>query len=233
MSSHYSHTFLEPPLGVLFDMDGVLFDTMPVHADSWYETAQHFRIPASRDEFYLYEGQKGYDTICHIYERAFGEKPSEETIADIYQYKTKLFTESIRVRLIPDVDKLIHYLYGRGLRIGVVTGSAQKDSIQRITEYFGQYIRPQRIVTADSVQRGKPHPDPFLKGLEMIDTGANSTVVIENAPYGVEAAARAGCFVIAVATGPIPHEVLYEKGANIVLKDMRTVLEWWKDTFAI
>ena len=56
---------------VLFDMDGVLFDTMPYHVRSWKQVSDEYGMEAEQDEFYLYEGMRGVDTIDKIYRRTF------------------------------------------------------------------------------------------------------------------------------------------------------------------
>ena len=219
------------PSTVLFDMDGVLFDTMPVHAATWYETAQHFGLNATPQEFYLYEGQKGEDTITHLYQRELGRNPSSQEKQEVYNYKTRLFAQRIVLKLIPGVQSLVSYLAHKGYNIGVVTGSAQQNSVGRITHHFGEYINPKHIISANDVTRGKPYPDPYYKGMELFGATPNETVVIENAPFGVRAAATAGCYTIAVTTGPVPEEVLYAEGANLVLPNMAKVLEWWNSSY--
>ena len=216
---------------VLFDMDGVLFDTMPTHADTWYATSKQYGIDAEKDEFYLYEGQKGIDTINHIYQRTFGRLPEHSLAEEIYDHKSTLFAERIQLAPIPGVGELMEYLYTSGAQMGVVTGSAQKSSLDRITRYYAKYIDPSHIVSADSVRRGKPHPDPYLKGMELFGSSPEDTIVIENAPYGVQSASQAGCFTIAVMTGPIPEETLRDSGAALVVPDMKSLLQWFQSTY--
>lgn len=76
------------------------------------------------------------------------------------------------------------------------------------------------MVTAADVRHGKPDPEPYLMGLTKAGCEAWQAIVVENAPLGVEAGFRAGCFVCAVATGPIPQEALREAGADLVFASM-------------
>jgi beta-phosphoglucomutase-like phosphatase (HAD superfamily) len=73
------------------------------------------------------------------------------------------------------------------------------------------------MVTAFDVKHGKPHPEPYLMGLEKAGVSASEAIVIENAPLGVEAAHAAGIYTIAVNTGPLSPKVLLDAGADIVL----------------
>lgn len=75
-------------------------------------------------------------------------------------------------------------------------------------------------MTAADVKQGKPSPEPYLRGLAKAGVRADEALVIENAPMGVQAAVAAGIFTIAVNTGPIPPQKLYEAGADILFPDM-------------
>lgn len=101
-------------------------------------------------------------------------------------------------------------LKAQGLDIVVVTGSAQRPLIERLLTDFEGYIVREKIVSAYDVTRGKPAPDPYLKGL--LKAGGlqpNEAIVVENAPLGVSAGVAAGIFTIAVNSGPLPNEVLF------------------------
>lgn len=219
------------PSLVLFDMDGVLFDTMPYHADSWYATAQTYGLDATRDEFYLYEGQKGSDTIKHLYKRQFGKDASEEFVSEVYNHKTTLFREQTEITLIPDIEPLIRHFKNEGIRIGVVTGSSKSNALSRIGSYLADHIDLNNVITADDCILGKPDAEPYRRGMALFDASPEDTLVIENAPYGVEAASKSEAFVVAVMTGPVPEKILYDNGAHVVLPDMASVMNWWTTNY--
>ena len=75
-------------------------------------------------------------------------------------------------------------------------------------------------MTALDVTHGKPDPEPYLKGLQLAGCKADEAIVIENAPLGVLAGHRAGCFTIGVTTGPIPEAEMTKAGADIVYSSM-------------
>lgn len=221
----------EKPSVVLFDMDGVLFDTMPFHTASWQSTAKCYGLETTRDEFYLYEGQKGTDTIKYLYKRQHGVEPSDEYVQEVYQYKTQLYRQYTDIKLIPHIRSFIEWLRDKGVKIGVVTGSSRSNALMRIDTYLSDLIDPGHIVTADDCALGKPHPEPYERGMKIFGSVPDETLVIENAPYGIEAAHKSRTFVIGVTTGPIPPETLYKSGADLVLPDMLSVMAWWEASF--
>lgn len=217
------------PEAVLFDMDGVLFDSMPVHAYAWMETARAFDLQATEREFYLAEGMTGEHTIRNLYTRQHHTDPDPALVERIYQHKSKLFrSHREEIPLIPGTLELMDYLHQVGVRMGVVTGSTTQNALPRIQKYYHDYIRDEYLVTADRVNHGKPHPEPYVRGLEALRAKSESTLVIENAPMGVQSAHAAGIFTIAVTTGPVPEHRLREAGANLVLPNMHAVLAWWR-----
>ena len=84
------------------------------------------------------------------------------------------------------------------------------------------------MVTAFDVKYGKPHPEPYLMGLQKAHAKPNETFVVENAPMGVEAAVAANIFTIAENTGPLPDQVLLDAGADLLYPDMENLAKDWK-----
>ena len=121
-------------------------------------------------------------------------------------------------------------IHEQGLTIGVVTGSGQRPLIKRLLRDFSDYLSEDRIVTAYDVERGKPNPDPYLKGLEKVGgLTAAEAIVIENAPLGVQAGVAAGIFTIAVNTGPLDEKQLWDAGANLVFPSMQDLSDQWQE----
>ena len=88
--------------------------------------------------------------------------------------------------------------------------------MQKLSHHYPDIFTPETMVTAFDVTKGKPHPEPYLMGLKKAGVEPHEAVVLENAPLGVEAASTAGIFTIAVNTGPLSEEELYNAGADIV-----------------
>ncbi len=219
------------PKAVLFDMDGVLYDSMPRHAIAWQQSMAEFGIVMTEADAYATEGARGIDTIRSMVLRQRGENITLERAQEMYDEKSRLFHEMGVAPLMPGILGLMENIRSQGLRIGVVTGSGQRPLIKRLLTDFWDFLDEQHIVTAYDVTRGKPAPDPYLMGMQKAGVEPWQTVVVENAPLGVRAGVAAGAFTIAVNTGPLPDEVLLSGGADMLFKRMTDLRDAWLRLF--
>ena len=206
-----------PIKAVLFDMDGVLYDSMPNHAKAWSTAVTEFGLSMSPHEAYLHEGRTGHGTINILAQRHWGRNATTEEMERIYAAKSVLFNTCPEPQPMPGAAQLLQNIRSLGLTIVLVTGSAQHSLLTRLAHDFPGIFSAERMVTAFDVKHGKPHPEPYLMGLEKAGVSASEAIVIENAPLGVEAAHAAGIYTIAVNTGPLSPKVLLDAGADIVL----------------
>jgi len=220
------------PKAVLFDMDGVLYDSMPRHAVAWQQSMAAFGITMTEADAYATEGARGVDTIRMMVKKQQGRGIDEAEAQTMYDEKTRLFHAMGEAPLMPGIRELMEQIKREGLTIGVVTGSGQRPLINRLMTDFAEFLDEHRIVTAYDVSRGKPAPDPYLMGMEKVgDTKPWQTVVVENAPLGVRAAVAAGALTIAVNTGPLPDKVLLDAGADLLFGDMPQLSHEWRSLF--
>ncbi len=212
---------------VLFDMDGVLFNSMPYHSQAWNEAMKEFDLNLSREEAYMHEGRTGAGTINIVYQRQHGTDAPQELIEEIYKVKSRIFNSFPEAQPMAGALELLQKVKAAGLKIILVTGSGQRSLLDRLQVNYPDMFTPELMVTAYDVKHGKPHPEPYLLGLEKGGLKANEAIVIENAPLGVEAAVAANIFTIAVNTGPIPNKALYDAGANLLYPSMSELAEAW------
>ena len=213
---------------VLFDMDGVLYNSMPSHAKAWHRAMAHFGYDLPEQEAYMHEGRTGASTINIVSRRQRGVEESEERIQEIYRVKSQFFNEYPPAEPMPGALELLRKLQAQGLKILIVTGSGQASLLDRLNHHFPGVFCRELMVTAFDVQRGKPDPEPYLMGLQKGGLRAEECVVVENAPLGVRAAKAAGIFTIAVNTGPLPDEALINEGADLLLPSMQTLCDVWE-----
>lgn len=213
----------------LFDMDGVLYDSMPNHARAWHESMSAFGIEMSEQEAYACEGMRGVEVIMELARQQWGREITESEAEEMYRAKSAAYAAMSVPTFVPGILDVHAALHNLGVHIGVVTGSGQKTLLSRLASDFCATLTPGLIVSAHDVKRGKPAPDPYLQGIrkagQLLDKEIlpQQTVVIENAPLGVRSAVAAGCFTIAVNTGPLPDEALSNEGAAMVLHDMKSL----------
>lgn len=220
---------------VLFDMDGVLFDSMPNHAYSWSHSMTQFGLHMTPEEAYLHEGRTGSGTINILAQRYWGRDATEEEKQTIYKAKSDLFGRCPEAPQMPGAHELLTKIKADGFTPIVVTGSAQVSLIERLNHNFPNIFRRELMVTSFDVKYGKPNPEPYLMGLQKGGIEPWEGLVVENAPLGVQAASAARIFTIAVNTGPLPDQVLWDAGADLVFPSMQALHDRWKEvrkTFA-
>lgn len=202
----------------LIDMDGVLYDSMPLHTVAWRETMLEEGLDIPSDEFFLYEGMTGAATINLLMRREKGIELSYEECMAIYARKAARF-KAVGTKAVPMKGALekINLCHKAGLKTVLVTGSAQGSLLDRLDADYPGAFPPDMRVTALDVTHGKPHPEPYLKGLEKAGVSADEAIVLENAPLGVRAGKAAGIFTIAWTTGPIPRSAFEAEGADLIL----------------
>lgn len=216
---------------VLFDMDGVLFDSMPHHAEAWHKIMQAHGLQLSREEAYLHEGRTGAGTINIVYRRQLGRDATPEEIESIYQEKSVEFNKYPEAERMPGAWPLLQKIKAGGLVPMVVTGSGQRSLLDRLEHNFPGMFRRELMVTAFDVKHGKPDPEPYLMALEKGNLHPGEAVVVENAPLGVEAGHKAGIFTIAVNTGPLDGQVLLDAGADLLFPSMQALCDAWDGLF--
>lgn len=216
---------------VLFDMDGVLFNSMPNHARAWNEAMKRYGYNLSYEEAYMHEGRTGAATINFVSRRERGIDATKAEIQEIYHTKTEIFNSYPKAERMPGAWEAIRQMKADGLTIMVVTGSGQASLLERLNRNFPNTFRRELMVTAYDVKHGKPNPEPYLMALEKGGLKPNEALVVENAPMGVRAGVAAGIFTVAVNTGPLPDQVLLDEGAHLLLPSMQALSDQWASLY--
>ena len=216
------------PKAVLFDMDGVLYDSMKFHARAWFEIANKHALLSTPEDFYMFEGRTGESTVNELYQRTFHRDATDKEKKTIYKEKADLFNLYNDGKAMIGASEVLIEVKKSVLETLVVTGSGQHTLINKLNQTYPDCFIREKMVTAFDVKYGKPHPEPYLIGLEKAGAKANEAYVIENAPMGVQAGVAANIFTIAVNTGPLPDQILLEAGADLLYPDMNSLAKDWK-----
>jgi len=208
---------------VLFDMDGVIADSMHWHAESWQKVFNEFGIELSKAEIFKREGMSGLASIIDIIKEKGKRIPGNDELHLLQKNKLELF-ETGKVEVYPYAIDILEIVHLKNLKTGLVTGSLRRsvDFIlpAEIVKYFDV------IVTVDDISNGKPHPEPYLKAMKELDSGPEETLVIENAPLGIISAKEAGADCYALET---TLDSCHLEEADMIFRSHEQLLNYLKD----
>jgi len=204
---------------VLFDYDGVLVDSLPVHVRSWQHAFARYGVDVEALEVMLNEGEKALKTAKKIADKR-GLKLSEEEFRILLREKRDYYRLHAPEGLLPEAVDLLKQIKQRGLRLALVTGSIMKN-LERVMSQDEKSLFD-CIITSETVDNSKPHPEPFLRAAQELGLSPGECLVLENAPLGIKAARSAGMSVAAITT-TLPRE--YLKEADWVLEEYKQLTE--------
>ena len=213
-----------------FDMDGVLFNSMPHHAIAWEEVMKEHDLPFTAYDCYLNEGRTGESVIREAMWKARNRDATPDEIKQIYTEKSERFNllaqQAGGTVVIDGVAEVLRYVQSTGSQIWVVTGSGMRSLLDHLNNALPPVFQRDRMITAFDVTHGKPDPEPYLKAWERSGLNKEQCFVIENAPLGVRSGKAAGLTVYAVNTGILMREDLAQ--ADQVFDSMAELLEFLK-----
>jgi mannitol-1-/sugar-/sorbitol-6-phosphatase len=183
--------------GILFDMDGVLVSSIESVVRSWRRWAELYKLP-NAETFEIPHGVRAKDII----ETLLPDVDSQEAVRVIEDIEVEDVAD---LRVLPGVKTLLESLPLE--RWAIVTSSTRRLLLARLGA-AGLPV-PQRIISGDDVERGKPDPEPYRRGAELLGLRPKECVVLEDAPSGVRAGKQAGCRVLGVL-GTHSAEELHE-----------------------
>lgn len=201
--------------GVLFDMDGVLVSSIASAERSWRRWAAEYGVP-NADQVTIPHGVRAIDIAVLL-------KPDVDPVEGLRRIEQMEIEDVGDVQLLPGARALLESLPRE--RWTIVTSATTPLLIARLNA-AGLPI-PERLVAGEMVKRGKPDPEPYRLGAEMLGFAPGDCLVVEDAPSGVGAGLAAGCRVLGVE-GTHRREELIEAGAEFVVRslvDVRTEMD--------
>jgi len=180
---------------VIFDMDGVIVDTEPVHSYAYFQHFAELNIDVSKDMFTSFMGNSTRNTFQKLKEMF----PIEGEIEDLIQRKRTLFNDAFDNKedlyLIEGVEKLIQDLHGNGMQL-ILASSAAKVTIDRVFRRFNLHQYFTHIVSGEDFPNSKPHPAIFEHAASLSVAPKENCIVIEDSTNGIRAAKAAGIFCV-------------------------------------
>ncbi|MBI3494107.1 MAG: HAD family phosphatase [Acidobacteria bacterium] len=184
-----------PFQGILFDFDGTLARTMEDNLEAWRAVTRPHGIELSPDDYFPYEGLP----MAEIAARFFGaRKLTVPDVPALLKSKDEWYLAHHRFALYPGVEEFVDRCAHLQIRMGIVTAGLRDRIVSPVPKGFLEKFTA--LVTGDMTSRGKPHPDPYLRGAQELGLPPDACIVVENAPLGIQAAKSAAAYCVAVCS---------------------------------
>jgi beta-phosphoglucomutase len=208
---------------VIFDMDGVIVDSEPIHEAAQAQIFDEYDLPVPQAEYMSFKGRPERDVFTTVLKQYEAEERIDH--AEILARKHFVYQEMLAdAGPIGGALEAIQRLRSE-VRLGLVTSSATSEQ-QRVFSLLGLNGEFEVIITADDIERAKPHPDPYLKALGKMSLPAASALVVEDSLLGVKSASDAGCFVVGLV-GTFSRSDLEGSPADLVVDTFDDLMRLW------
>ncbi len=206
---------------ILFDLDGTLANTDPVHFQVWQELFVKYGIECDRNFYQEHvSGNTNEQLIANILPELSPAETSELALYKEAEYRARAKT----LQATPGLERIIKLLDQVKLKRAIVT-NAPKENAYHMLEALNLVETFPIVVLAADAPPGKPNPEPYLLGLAKVATEAKDAIAFEDSPTGIQAAVAAGIYTIAIASTHDP-ETLTSFGANMVIPDFNSPDLW-------
>ncbi|MBR6172306.1 MAG: HAD family phosphatase [Eubacterium sp.] len=198
------------PDAVVFDMDGVIFDSERIYRLMEHREAARYGLPDELVEPFcdrIAGGTK--DTNRHHFEEMFGTDIDYFVFRQGVNEGVDAYGRDPGFDVKPGIEKLLHYLKEQGIRIGLATSTAHERAEYQLKKH-NLYDFFDEIVYGNMVAKGKPNPDIYLYACEKLGTAPECTIGVEDSINGVISSKRAGLFTVMVIDLIKPNDVVKE-----------------------
>lgn len=195
----------------IFDMDGTMVDSMPWHARTWIDFAERHKLDIAHDELMRkVTGANGMECVRLL----LGQHLSESEAWALVHEKEALYRELFGPQFteIKGFKQFETQARQTGLKVGVGT-AGDIHNLNFVLKHLALDVAPQAIARGDEGLPGKPDPAIFLAAAQRLQTAPAQCIVFEDAPYGIEAARRAGMRAVAICSG---HSATELAGPHVI-----------------
>ena len=205
---------------VIFDMDGVIIDSEPLHIRAYNDMFNEVGIKVSSELYESFTGQSTINICKRLCDKFNLEESPEELVALKRKHYRRFFDSDSDLALINGVLDLIKNYHENGLTL-VLGSSASMDGINLIFERFdlNKYFKAK--LSGGDLKKSKPHPEIFIKSVEVTGFSKEECIVIEDSTNGVKAAKAAGIFCVGYDSFHSKNQDYSE--ADLVIKDFEEI----------
>jgi HAD superfamily hydrolase (TIGR01509 family) len=190
---------------LIFDMDGTMVDSMPAHAKSWDLFRQRHHLQMSVEEILKRTtGRNGIECVRELLGDDVPDDKAKEYIDRKEADYREIFAKDFRE--VAGFSRFATQAQQRGLKLAVAT-AGDKNNLEFVLARVHLARRPDAEVRGDQGLPGKPEPDIFLKAAQSLDVPPAECIVFEDAPFGIEAAKRAGMRAVAICSTHTAQEL--------------------------
>ncbi|MEN9201764.1 MAG: HAD family phosphatase [Thermostichus sp. DG_1_6_bins_120] len=206
--------------GLIFDMDGVIVDSEPIHAQAGATALQRCGLSIELAPISLrFKGCTDRDMFAYLVEHCT-DTPVEEQQAVVQRLiaeKASAFADLLdQVSLVPGVLEFLAASRRRFSALALTTSATRQDQERIFTRFdLGRWF--DGVITAEDIQRAKPDPEPYLKTAACLGVDPGLCLVIEDSTHGIRSAKGAGCFAVGITTSFAP-EALRQARADAVVE---------------
>lgn len=191
----------------IFDMDGVITNTMPYHFQAWEIAFKDvLGMEISEKDIYLREGSKGSFALKEIFEQ-YGWDHAPDVLQKLLVRKEEVFPEIVQIEFVSGAIEFLHHIREKKFLMALVTGTSRDELNRMLPNDIQSFFSV--IVTGSDVVHGKPNPEPYQRALDKLQIIQEEAFVVENAPLGIQSAKAAGLRCIALETS-LSEEYLKE-----------------------
>ena len=194
-----------PTFALIFDMDGTMIDSMPYHAKSWMAFARNHQINIDvADLLRRTTGRTGAECMQELFQRNFTPVEVAALIAEKEGIYRDLFAPEFKE--VAGFKAFSELAVTRGLKFGIGT-AGDRHNIEFAFSHLKMKLTPDAVVGGDEGFAGKPNPDIFLEAAHRMRVEPEQCIVFEDAPFGIEAAKRAGMRAVAILSSHSAQEL--------------------------
>jgi len=211
---------------IIFDMDGVLVDSEPLHEKTAKMTLREYNIEIPASEWEHFSGTTDWDMFTYIVKNfTDGNVSVEELVA--HRNKTYLEVAPKKIEMVKGAYDFIRQIRQKGLKIALTTSST-KDIQQMVFNKFHLHRYFDAIITGDEIKHGKPHPEPYQKTVKKLGIAPKNCLVIEDSTNGIKSAKAAGSIAVGITTS-FPKKTLQNAGADYVVDTFQELSDIWNN----
>ncbi len=181
------------PKAFLFDLDGVLIDSEPLHGQAWKETAALFDLNLTYRQLKLLRGKRRIDCANEIVELI----PNKVEIEDVLRLHKPISRRLIlTAQAMPGSESLVKTCHKNNIPMALVTSSSSESLKNKTVHHKWINLLSIQVLGDDNLlEKGKPAPDPYLLAAEKLNIAPQECWAVEDSISGVSSALKAGCFV--------------------------------------